>query len=183
MILDIKRENSRPVSASELKIDNSKLAVDKVYKATISPTPYNPSQEVKDMRAMIIRHFGLGYMNMYTPRVEFNDLCVIDRMQVDQMSFNTYQPNNGGAAEGDELNAWRSRAMKPIVRNKVVSIAAHATARLIFPKVFAYNESSDSQREAAQVMRDLMEWSADQSNYSNTCGVCTRYVWCLSLAF
>lgn len=169
MILDIQKNGDGKVtSAGEWKIDSSKLAVDKIYKQQVTPSPYSPSEEEKNTRAMIIKHFGLGYMNMYTPRVEFNDLCVIDRMQVDQMSFNTYQPNNGQPAVGDEVNAWRSRAMKPIVRNKVISIAAHATARLIFPKVFAYNESSDSQREAAQVMRDLMEWSADQSNYGHT---------------
>ena len=117
---------------------------------------------------MILRHFALGYVTMYTPRVEFNDLCVIDRMQVDQMSFNTYQPNNGQAPAGDVLNAWKSRAMKPVVRNKCVSIAAHATARLIYPKIFAYNENSDSQHSSAQVMRSLMEWTADQCDYGNT---------------
>jgi hypothetical protein len=58
--------------------------------------------------------------------------------------------------------------MKPVVRNKCISIAAHATARLIFPKVFAYDKNSDSQEEAAQVMRDLMEWAGDQANYANT---------------
>lgn len=168
MILQTDKENGKVTNASEWKIDNSKLAVDKIYKESVTPSPYNPSEEEKNTRGMILRQFALGYMNMYTPRVEFNDLCVIDRMQVDQMSFNTYQPNNGGAAEGDELNAWRSRAMKPIVRNKCISIAAHATARLIFPKVFAYNETSDSQREAAQVMRDLMEWAGDQANYAHT---------------
>lgn len=126
---------------------------------------YQPSDETLAMRSMIIRHFGLGYLTMYTPRVEFNDLSVIQRMQVDQMSFNTYQPNDGLAPEGDELNAWRSRAMRPVVRNKCISIAAHATARLVFPKIVAFNDNSDEQHDAAQVMSDLMEWAADQSNY------------------
>ncbi len=85
--------------------------------------------EEMEIRSLIIRHFGLGYVTMYTPRVEFNDLCVLDRMQIDQMSWNTYQPNNGGPMWGDELNSWRSRALKPVVRNKCISIAAHATAR------------------------------------------------------
>ncbi len=129
---------------------------------------YQPTKEEMEVRSMIIKHFGLGYVTMYTPRVEFNDLCVLDRMQIDQMSWNTYQPNNGGPAWGDQLNAWRSRALKPVVRNKCISIAAHATARLIFPKVFAYDELSDTQEDAAQVMRDLMEWTADQADYSNT---------------
>ncbi len=83
------------------------------------------------------------------------------------MSFNTYQPNNGEAWEGDPTSAWRSRALRPIIRNKCISIAAHATARLIFPKVFAYNEESDEQKDAATVMESLMEWSGEISNYAS----------------
>ncbi len=154
--------------ASEWKIDNSKLTTDKEYKTQVTPIEYTKDKAEIDLRASILKKFALGYTTMYTPRVEFNDLCTIDRMQVDQMAFNTYQPNNGQASPGDEINSWRSRAMKPVVRNKVISIAAHATARLIFPKVFAYDDNSDSQADAAQVMRDLMEWAGDQANYANT---------------
>lgn len=146
----------------------SKMSPKDIVKANYEQVQYMPTPDEMDMRSMIIRHFGLGYVTMYTPRVEFNDLCVLDRMQIDQMSWNTYQPNNGGPMWGDEMNAWRSRALKPIVRNKCISIAAHATARLIYPKVFAYDQLSDTQEDAAQVMRDLMEWTSDQANYSNT---------------
>lgn len=128
--------------------------------------PYNPTEEEADVRAMILKHFVLGTTNMYTPRVEFNDLSLVNRDQYDQMAFNTYQPNNGEAWQGAPQTAWRSRAIRPIVRNKIMSIAAHATSRLIFPKIFAYNEEADEQRDAAQVMEDLMEWSGDVSNYA-----------------
>lgn len=131
------------------------------------PSDYVPTQAEREMRAMIIRHFTLGYTTMYTPRVEFNDLSVLQRQQIDQMSWNTYQSNNGDAAWGD-AQSWKSRAIRPVVRNKCVSIAAHATARLIFPKVFAYAKDSEEQTHAAQVMTDLMEWAADQSNYEMT---------------
>ncbi len=169
MILDVQKDSQGKVTgAAEWKIDNSKLAVDKEFRSKVTPVPYTPSQEERDLRQSILAKFALGYVTMYTPRVEFNDLCVIDRMQVDQMSFNTYQPNNGQAAPGDEINAWRSRALKPIVRNKIISIAAHATAKLIFPKIHAWDSNSDAQEEAAQVMRDLMEYAADQANYPAT---------------
>ncbi len=151
--------------------DNKDIFNEKMQKQlglNVTLSSYKPSADELEMRSLIIKHFGLGYVTMYTPRVEFNDLCVLDRMQIDQMSWNTYQPNNGAAAWGDDMNAWRSRAMKPIVRNKCISIAAHATARLIFPKVFAYDELSDTQEEAAQVMRGLMEWAGDEANYANT---------------
>lgn len=125
---------------------------------------YQPGEAETTMRSLILRHFTLGNVTMFTPRVEFNDLAVIMRDQVDQMAWNTYQSNNGQPLEGD-VNAWKSNAIRPVIRNKAISIAAHATARLVFPKIFAYNEQSDSQEDAATVMSDLMEWAAEQSNY------------------
>ena len=35
---------------------------------------YVETPEEKDVTAMILRHLVLGNVNMYTPRVEFNDL-------------------------------------------------------------------------------------------------------------
>lgn len=127
---------------------------------------YSPSEDVLQVKAMILKHFILGTTNAYTPRVEFNDLSLVTRDQYDQMTFNTYQPNNGEAWQGAPQAAWRSRAIRPIVRNKCMSIAAHATARLIFPKVFAFDSQSEEQQDAAQVMEDLMEWAGDVSNYA-----------------
>ncbi len=127
---------------------------------------YTPTPEEKRIRQTIIHDFQLSDVIMRKPRREFNDMTVINRMTADQMSFNTYQPNNGEALEGDEVNSWKSRAMRPIVRNKCISIAAHATSRLIFPKVFAYNDDNDEDSDAGRVMMDLMEWAADQSDYA-----------------
>lgn len=129
---------------------------------------YTEDENTKQVSDMILRHFVLGTVNMYTPRVEFNDLSLVTRDQYDQMSFNTYQPNNGDAWEGAPQAAWRSRAIRPVVRNKSMSIAAHATARLLFPKLFAHDASADEQQEAARVMESLMEWSGNISNYAFT---------------
>ena len=129
---------------------------------------YKPTDEEKEIRQLIVGCFSQGDVTMRKPRREFNDLSVITRMSIDQMAFNTYQPNDGDNLEGDETSAWKSNAMKPIVRNKVISIAAHASARTIFPKIFAYSKNNEEQKDAATVMRDLIEWSADKSNYSDT---------------
>lgn len=142
-----------------------RTSVDKKGMITNDASPYIETEEELKVSQMILKHFILGTVNMYTPRVEFNDLSLVNRDQYDQMSFNTYQPNNGEAWEGEPQAAWRSRAIRPIVRNKCISIAAHATSRLIFPKVFAYNKNSDEQQDAAILMEDLMEWSGDVSNY------------------
>ncbi len=143
-----------------------RLTPEEANKATTSA--YMPSDEEKEIRQMIIRQFTLGYQTMYKPRLEFNDMSVIGRDQIDKMSFNVYQPNNGEAAEGDLVQGWRSNAIRPIVRNKCMSIAAHASAQLLFPKIFAYNGESESQEDSAKVMLDLMKWSAEQSKYADT---------------
>lgn len=133
-----------------------------------SEAEYAPDERTKDVRAMILKHFTLGSVTMEMPRVEFNDLSVRSRDQFDQMAWNTYQPNNGESYQADQINSWRSNAVRPVVRNKAVSIAAHATARLLFPKIFAYDSDSKRQGDAAQVMEDLMEWAGEESNYAYT---------------
>ena len=138
---------------------------EKAKKIIDTPSAYNPPEEERNMISLVVKHFTLGNVTMFKPRVEFNDLSVIMRDQVDQMAWNTYQPNNGEALGDDPSTSWRSNAIRPIVRNKAISIAAHATTRTVFPKIFAFNETSDEQSDAAQVMSDLMEFAGEQSNY------------------
>ncbi len=156
------------VNVGNAEWSDIRLTPEDIKTKKLDVSAYAPTDEEREVRSMIIRQFALGYQTMYYPRREFNDLSVIGRMTVDQMSFNTYQPNNGEAPEGDLINGWRSNAIRPIVRNKCISIAAHATAQLIFPKIFAYNQQSDYQKASAEVMEDLMEWSAEQSRYTDT---------------
>lgn len=144
------------------------LTKDNQGKITDLASQYLPDDKSRDRIQFVRNCFVQGNMNMYTPRREFNDLSLVERMSVDRMSWNTYQPNDGNAYDGDPINSWKSNAIKPIVRNKAISIAAHATAALIFPKVFAEREDSDEDKEAASVMRDLMEWTAHQSKYPRT---------------
>lgn len=145
---------------------HTKGTLPKAEAMDVQPSEYKPSDEVKEMTALIVDFFQWSDNVMREPRREWNDLSTLSRMMVDQMSFNIYQPNNGNAYPGDLVNSWKSRAMRPVVRNKVMSIASHATARMLFPKVFARNEQSESQEEAAMVMRDLMEYASDQNDYN-----------------
>jgi hypothetical protein len=168
MSIVTKTEVTGTDSAKRVEAVLLRAPVDKKGNIQAEISPYTETEEQLAVSQMILKHFILGTTNMYTPRVEFNDLSLVNRDQYDQMSFNTYQPNNGEAWEGAPQTAWRSRAIRPVVRNKAMSIAAHATARLIFPKVFAYDEQSNEQQDAARVMEDLMEWSGEVSNYPFT---------------
>lgn len=147
---------------TELVLDKS----GKVDKRANTVSNYQPEGDEKDRLAMIRADFGQGYVIQQRPRQEFNDLSFIERDSIDQMAWAVYQPNDGDALEGDQVNSWRSRAVRPIVRNKVYSIAAHITARTLFPKIVAFDKESNEQEDAAQLMSDLMEWSTFNTNAS-----------------
>lgn len=125
---------------------------------------YQPDDLSKDRLMMIRQDFTDGDIVMKRPRREFNDMSMLERSAIDQMAFAVYQPNDGDALAGDELNSWRSNATRPIVRNKIMSINAHVTARTMYPKIHAFNEQSDEESEASTVMGDLMEWSVTANN-------------------
>jgi hypothetical protein len=144
------------------------LKYDQNGKILSKPSVYMPDQKVKDRIALIRNSFAIGYQNQTTPRREFNDLSLISRISNDRMSWNTYQPNDGGGLEGDVQNSWRSNAIKPVVRNKAISVAAHITSKLIFPGVFAQNASDDEDKDAAMVMSSLIEWVAHETKYPKT---------------
>lgn len=142
---------------------DSKLELDDKGQLENEATPtssYMPDEDEKKMIAMIRSDFVLGDLIMQKPRREFNDLSVIERDSVDTLTWNTYQPNDGESLDGD-TNSWHSNAVRPVTRNKVMGIAAHTTARLAYPHMFAFNRDSKEEVDAAQVMNDLFEWSTN----------------------
>lgn len=145
------------------KEDSAKPRKPDTKKDTFSP--YQPSDEDKNVIASILKDFQLGWQTMHLPRPEFNDMSLYQRHIVDMLAFNTYQENNGNPMMEDRLGGWKSNAVRPIIRNKAISIAAHETSRLIVPKVFAYNDSNDEQEESAKVMGYLVDWAREQANY------------------
>jgi len=126
---------------------------------------YNPSDAEKKAISSILTDFRNGWQTMHLARPEFNDLSLYQRHITDMLAFNTYQENDGNPMEEDRLGGWRSTAMRPIQRNKAISIAAHMTARQLVPKVFAYNEDDEEQEDSAKVMSYLVDWAREQANY------------------
>lgn len=128
---------------------------------------YFPTPEEVEARNQILKDFRLGWQTMHLQRPELNDLSLYQRHVIDMLAFNTYQENDGAPAMEDRLGGWKSQAMRPVIRNKAVSIAAHETARLTIPKIFAYNNQNDEQEDSAKVMSYLVDWAREQANYSH----------------
>lgn len=132
---------------------------------TDKKSPYAPSDVEKKCIVEFLKDFRLGWQTMHLPRPEFNDLSLYQRHITDMLAFNTYQENDGNPMMEDRLGGWRSTAMRPVQRNKAISIAAHMTARQLVPKVFAYDESDNEQEDSAKVMAYLVDWAREQANY------------------
>lgn len=145
-------------------IDNSATIV-KPDPKTDKLSNYVPSEEARKAINSILKDFRLSWQTMHQPRPEFNDLSLYQRHIVDMLAFNTYQENDGNPMMEDRLGGWKSQAMRPIQRNKAISIAAHETARVTVPKIFAYNEQNDEQVDSAKVMSYLVDWAREQANY------------------
>lgn len=129
---------------------------------------YQPTDLSRERLALVRNDFTSGYTLLQRPRREFNDLSLLGRTATDQMSWAVYQPNDGDNLPGSDLNGWRSNAVRPIVRNKVFSIAAHIASRMLIPRIVAFDEDSTEQEEAATVMSDLIEWSTFNTNATYT---------------
>lgn len=150
------------------KVVDAKSAVltfDDIEKKGLQLSNYQPEGDEKETNRIIRDDFRRAWLTMNQPRVELNDLSIYERYITDLAGFNTYQANDGLPAQEDRLGGWQSNAMRPIIRNKCITLAAHATARRISPKIWAYNNNNEEFHEAGEGMGILIDWYKDQSKY------------------
>jgi len=152
---------------SQLVLDSKGKTVEAQWadgKTAATLAAYQPTGMESERLAMVRSDFTSGYTLLYRPRREFNDLSLITRTAIDQMSWAVYQPNDGDSLAGEDLNGWRSNAVRPIVRNKVFSVASHVASRLLVPEMSAFDDESNEQKDAAEIMSDLMEYISFSTN-------------------
>lgn len=130
----------------------------------VPTSDYQENDIQKDIRKIVLKDFELSTQTMQKPYQEFNNKSLLTRQNIDQKSFNSFQEE----ADPDPDRAWKSGAVRPVTRNKIVSIAAHVLAAVIFPNIFAQNENQEEDKEAARVMRMLIEWVADNYDYAKS---------------
>ena len=126
----------------------------------VAEADYKPNDEVKDITAHVLHRFAKMHSTKMKPYRELNNMSVLERQSVDQVRFNSYQFYQNP----DPDDEWKSNAVRPLTRNQVISIAAHITGTIMYPNVFAENDKNEDDKDSALVMRELMEWSTDNSN-------------------
>lgn len=130
-----------------------------IPKAPIST--YQPEKEICDLIMRIKQDYAIGDMNLHRSYEEFSNRSVLEEMNASQRLWNSYIPPQ--STNPDE--AWRSQTVRPLARNKMISIAAHVTATLLYPTVVAQNDRDEEDAMAAKVMEDILEWVTDRAEY------------------
>ncbi len=121
---------------------------------------YQPSSEEQDLCLLVKKAYQAGETIQNTPYKEFNNKTLIERTNEDQRAWLSWTPE---PFEGED--DWRWNGVRPITRNKVIATAAHLTAQLLIPNVFAQNDDDEEDKAAANVMRELLEYNIKRSNY------------------
>jgi len=131
---------------------------------------YKPSTEVKNRFTQILSDMNIAEDIMNNPYEEFGSGSEGDSMDI--ISFtNKMQKrfnNNIPSATDDPNQQWRANTIRPLTRNKVISIVAHLTQSVLYPNVIAQNDDSEEDKDMALIMRDIIEWAGEQSKYEDT---------------
>jgi len=130
-------------------------------KITNKVSSYVPNEGEKARLDQIRRDLVLAesaHNNTYT---EFNDRSLTTLIDDSEKAFNGYV----APRSSDPQESWKSDVVRPLTRSKVISIAAHVTAAVLYPEVHAQNEEAEEDRAVAEIMKDLMEFSWEQSKY------------------
>ncbi len=130
----------------------------------VSPSSFIPSEKVKKRTKEVMTRFQRSFEMMNKPYDKFNDQSVLQiRDDCRKLFLNWREPKSLNPDE-----AWKSRALRPIVRNRVISVAAHATATLMTPNVQAQNDNQQEDKDSALIMKDLIEYANDKADYHRT---------------
>lgn len=122
---------------------------------------YQPSEAVVKVTEVAQKDFSTGTEILNKPYNELNGYSVIDRMNIDQRTFQSFVDES----DDDPNEAWKWKGTRALARKKAFAMHAHMTSSYIVPGVVPQNDSQDEDRAMAAGMRDIVEWQTINSNY------------------
>ncbi len=125
---------------------------------------YKPDQDVQELTQLIAQDYETGLQIQTKPFREFNNKSFITQMNESQKAWLMWE--DSGSLDPDD--SWKWTGVRPMTRNKLLSIAAQIVSASIFPGVFAQDPNDEEDKPIAQVMRDRIEDNMRRNNYSVT---------------
>lgn len=122
---------------------------------------YQPSNEVVELTSALKKEFMYGYEILHKDWEELNNYSVVERMNKDQRTFNSFVLED----VDDPKEKWKWVGTRSIARNKAMAMHAHLTTSFLLPTFFAQNERQEEDRDMSDMMRDMVEFISINSNY------------------
>lgn len=138
--------------------------IGKIDKDKDKVSSYQPSREVADLTSLVSQDYQTGFDILHKGNEEYDNRSIIEEQNENQRAFNTYV----GDENLDPDEKWRWQGRRPIVRNKIIGMAAQLTANILYPNIFPQNKSDEEDKLAASVMKDLIKWNIDNSDYERS---------------
>lgn len=127
----------------------------------LTPSAYQPSDEVKKLFAQVQTDYQTAYSLQHRSFDEFDGISLLDRARLDQQTFAAFV----GAQYVAQHKRWRFKGRKNTSRNKLIGILAHMLAGMLYPFVYAKNEEDEEDKMTARVMRILVEDALRKADY------------------
>lgn len=131
--------------------------------AKTSKSSYAPPQDVIDLTVWAKRDYQIGFDILHRPWNELNDYSVIDRLNKDQRTMNSFVDES----VEDPAEAWKWRGTRGMARNKTIAMHAQLTNNYMIPNIDAVDDKQNDHREMADIMQMIVRWMTlpNNSNY------------------
>ena len=124
---------------------------------------YQPSADVIKLTEVVKKDYTDGTRILEKPWVELNYRSVIDDINLGQEMMNAFVDTS----LEDPNEAWKWRGTGSVARNKAMATHAQFMSNFILPLFVAQNNDDEIDKGFSEVMRDIVEWMCDPTNYSN----------------
>lgn len=127
----------------------------------LAESAYQPTPAVLELFSRCMRDYQVAYNLQHRPFDYFDGISLLERTRLDQQTFGAFV----GAVYVPEQKRWKWKGRKNTARNKLIGIAAHMIAGILFPTVFAQDDQQKDQKLAAKVMRIQVEHHLRKAKY------------------
>lgn len=127
----------------------------------LSQSSYHPNDEVTRLFVRCQQDYQRAWNLQHRSFDEFDGMSLLQRAKKDQETFGAFV----GAKWLPEHKRWRWQGRKNTARNKLIGILAHMLSGMLFPTVYASNESNEPDKMTARVMRIIIEDHLKKAGY------------------
>jgi len=129
-----------------------------------TPSLYQPDEKVSELTQYAKQVYDQGHRVLNQSYPELNDRSIIEDERIGKKIWNAYVDES----TPDPFEAWKWQGTRSEARKRGVAMHAQLTAGFLFAGISAQDEDDKEDRAAGDFMRGLVEWMAENSDYTSS---------------